>query len=86
MRVAEVFMADFLQGKVLGPARWTTAPEDIRIVGASFDHGRNEIELIVTSETFTPVPDGELIPMLTIGFSTEEEAPQPADWPWLRVA
>lgn len=85
IRVSDVLLADFLHGRILGSARWTTTPADLRIVGASFDHDGRAAEFVAASESFSPAPAGEPIPYFTPFFSSEETPPFESESGWRRV-
>ena len=70
--VAFELWSEFLKGR-LRPPGWSSAPEDLEIVNCSRGSlipERFDLEILVWSESFEAVPDGQEIPEFVVSFYT----------------
>lgn len=64
--VSDLFLEHLLHG-MLHPAA-SSAPVDLRVVGADWDHISNSARIFVESDTFPALQEGELVSQLDVWF------------------
>jgi len=64
--VSEMLIVEFLKYPPVKCPLFKGIPSDLRIISAAYDFDRAAVRFVVESDTFDPIPDGSLIPSLTV--------------------